>query len=98
MQNQLPDVATAAEAAEYLRISESQLIALAREKRIGVMRIGRRTLFPRAVIEAFIHDHTEPPAPNSWGLTGAQIDRILTGRAERTTRGKGKSHHGDIHT
>ena len=51
---------TARETANLLRISLSGLWRLQKDKKIRVIKIGRRALFDQADLERFINEHKQP--------------------------------------
>lgn len=75
------------EAAEYLRINMSHLSKLTREKRIYSVRIGRRVLYPRAALEAFIRgEHYD--GDGRWPGTDAMIPATDLPRGKRDGRAR----------
>lgn len=74
---QLEDNSTLEEAAAYLRIAPTVLATMARTKKIGSLKIGKRLVFPRDVIEAYVAANTTPALrPNAFGLTDASARRL----------------------
>ncbi|HEY8913325.1 hypothetical protein [Lacisediminihabitans sp.] len=77
--NDLTPVLSLAEAAAHLKLTETQLTALATGPRpkIGSLRLGRVRVFPLTVIEEFIEAATTHAAkPNPWGLTDSSARRV----------------------
>lgn len=64
------ELLTRAEAAEALRINQSTLSELTRQNRIYHLRIGRRVLYPRGALHAFIRGETLH-GDGSWPPTEA---------------------------
>ena len=54
-----PDVLTLAEAAKYLRISQTFLYRLAREQKTPCARLGKRYLFSRATLAKWLDARME---------------------------------------
>lgn len=76
----LPEIATLAEVAEYLRIDERRLRALVNSNEIGHMKLGRTITFPRSAVEEYVAKHTTPARPsNPWGLTDRSFKRRQRG-------------------
>jgi putative molybdopterin biosynthesis protein len=65
---------TTAEAARFLRLNQKKVYALLQERRLPAARISGKWLFPRALLERWIAEHTVyPPA----GVMGALLDKLL---------------------
>lgn len=76
MPDESPAILSLEEAAVYLRIKESALVRMARDQKIGSLKMGRTTVFPRAVLEAYVELHTIKPVTNPWGFTDASLRRV----------------------
>jgi excisionase family DNA binding protein len=50
----LPDILTADETAEYLRLGRSSIYEAIRRKHIRSVRIGRRILIPKSALRPFV--------------------------------------------
>lgn len=77
-----PDLLTAKEVRQILRIGLNSIYDLARARKIEYIRIGDRILFPRAAVEAFICANTVSPkrdffSMNRRGLRNNQPQRGL---------------------
>jgi excisionase family DNA binding protein len=59
----MPELMTTAEAAEYLRIKERKIYDLVAAKRIPCARVTGKLLFPRHLIDQWVAQGTEGPAP-----------------------------------
>ena len=73
----LEDINTLAATATYLKVSETLIADMARNKRIGALKIGRQWVFPRSVITAFVESKTqEAKAPvNPWNRSSTSQKR-----------------------
>jgi excisionase family DNA binding protein len=77
---ELEDVNSLAATAEYLGISETVLRRLARDRKIGFLRIGRSYTFPREVIATYVEGNTIAlMPPNPHGLTDRSLERLRRG-------------------
>ena len=77
---ELEDVNSLAAAAEYLGISDTVLRRLARDRKIGFLRIGRSYTFPREVIVTYVEGNTiKQMPPNPHGLTDRSLARLRRG-------------------
>ena len=75
---ELKDVNSMDDTAEYLGISTLVLKRLARERKIGFLRIGRKYVFPREVIETYVKWNIVQQSPiNPHGLTDRSLRRAL---------------------
>lgn len=76
----LEDVNSLDATAEYLKLSTTKLVRLARSLRIGHVKDGHDYTFTRAHIDAYVKAHTINPLPaNPHGLTASSTRRIRTG-------------------
>lgn len=85
-QQPAPRNLNAEQAAEYLGgtpITATTVKALARQKQIGHIKIGRTTVFPIAALDAYIEAHTIQPEANPWGLTDRALESVRSGRVRR---------------
>ncbi|GGC61166.1 DNA-binding protein [Siccirubricoccus deserti] len=57
----MPDVLTLREAADYLRLSERALYALARSRRVPAVQLGGKWLFPRGLLERWLAAQADMP-------------------------------------
>jgi putative molybdopterin biosynthesis protein len=65
---------TTAEVARFLRLNQKKVYALLQERRLPAARVSGKWLFPRALIEQWVAEHTVyPPA----GVMGALLDKLL---------------------
>lgn len=79
----LEDINPLEDTAAYLKVSSANLAQMARDQRIGAMKIGCRWVFPKSVIEAYIEADTGPvPKANNFDLTDRSA-RLLARRNER---------------
>jgi excisionase family DNA binding protein len=77
---ELKDVNSMDDTAEYLGISTLVLKRMARERKIGFLRIGRTYVFPREVIETYVKGNTiQQSPPNPHGLTNRSLQRLRRG-------------------
>ena len=77
---ELKDVNSMDDTAEYLGISTNVLKRLARERKIGFLRIGRKYVFPREVIETYVKGNiVQQPPSNPHGLTDRSLRRVNRG-------------------
>jgi excisionase family DNA binding protein len=75
------EVLTVAEAAVYLRVSESLVRRLIRERRIPFLKIDGRYLFYKPVVEEWLRSSTITPDGQSTAETARGIaDDIMNGR------------------
>ena len=67
----LDDINSLKETAAYLRITPNVLVNMARQGKIGSLKIGRTWTFPRAEIEAFVDSQIVRARPQAdpHGLT-----------------------------
>jgi excisionase family DNA binding protein len=79
------DVYTAEEAAEYLALRKdgepdaTKVKRLARNHKIGHIRVGRDYLFRKEHITQYLDDNEvrpTPTKPNAWGLSDSSLKRI----------------------
>ena len=56
--SELQDVNSLDETADYLGVSVTVLRRMARDRKIGFLRIGRSYVFPREVIRAYVEENT----------------------------------------
>lgn len=74
---ELVDVNSMDATAEYLGISTNVLKRLARDRKIGFLRIGRTYVFPREVIETYVKGNTIQQSPsNPHGLTDGALRNL----------------------
>ncbi|MCU1440005.1 MAG: DNA-binding protein [Rhodoglobus sp.] len=73
----LEDINTLEQTAEYLKITPTVLIGLARAGKIGALKQGRVWTFPRTAIAEYIEANTTPMRPaNPFGLTDRSWQRL----------------------
>lgn len=75
----LDDVNSLEQAADYLKVTPEKLRRMARAKQVGHVKSGRQYLFPRAALEAYVLAHTIDPLPSGvppWGLAESSIRRL----------------------
>jgi excisionase family DNA binding protein len=78
---ELEDVNSLAATAEYLGISETVLRRLARDRKIGFLRIGRSYMFPREVVKTYVEGNTiTQMPPNPLGLTDGALRNVRRGK------------------
>jgi excisionase family DNA binding protein len=76
----IDEVLTLDDAAVYLKIKPTVLARMTRDGSIGSLKIGRVTVFPRAVLEDYVRVHTTPATTNPWGLTPGALRNVERGR------------------
>lgn len=73
---------TEEEAAAYLGgLAITTLKNLVRAKRIGHVKVGRKTAFKTEQLDTYIDAHTVAPQENPWGLTDAAVQSIRGARS-----------------
>lgn len=75
----LEDVNSLEQAADYLKVTPEKLRRMARTKQVGHIRSGRQYLFTRSALEAYVKAHTVDPLPTGvppWGLAESSIRRL----------------------
>jgi excisionase family DNA binding protein len=73
----LDDVSSLDETAAYLKLTPAKVVELARTHKLAAIKEGRRWIFPRAAIEAYIESHTIQAKPaNPWGLTDGALSNL----------------------
>lgn len=78
---ELEDINSLDKTAEYLGISVTVLRRLARDRKIGFLRIGRSYFFPREVIRAYVDGNTVSQSPpNPHGLTERGLQNLRRGK------------------
>jgi putative molybdopterin biosynthesis protein len=65
---------TTAEVARFLRLNQKKVYALLQERRLPAARVSGKWLFPRALLERWIAEHTVYPPT---GVMGALLDKLL---------------------
>ena len=79
--SELQDVNSLEETADYLGVSVTVLRRMARDHKIGFLRIGRSYVFPREVIRAYVEGNTiKQSPPNPHGLTDGALRNLNRGR------------------
>lgn len=82
---ELAEVNSLEETAEYLRITPNVLVNMARQGKIGSLKIGRTWTFPRTDVEAFVEkNRRQADAANAWNLTPSSLRRVRSRTAART--------------
>lgn len=77
--NDLEDVNSLDQAAEYLKVTPEKLRRIARSKQVGHIKSGRQYLFPRVALEAYVQSQTIDAIPSGvppWGLAESSIRRL----------------------
>ncbi|WP_374010053.1 helix-turn-helix domain-containing protein [Leifsonia sp. LS-T14] len=69
----LDDINSLEEAAAYLKLTERKVAELARLRRLGAIKEGRRWLFPRAAVLEYVERNTRAvvtPGPRARPMRG----------------------------
>jgi excisionase family DNA binding protein len=77
------------EAAAYLGgapVTVKTVEGLVRRREVAFVKVGRAVVFTQAALDEYVAAHTVKAAPNAWGLTDASLQRIRSGRPERTRK------------
>lgn len=78
---ELQDVKSLEETADYLGVSVTVLRRMARDRKIGFLRIGRSYVFPREVIRTYVEGNTiKQSPPNPHGLNDGALRNLNRGR------------------
>ena len=72
MGNELPEIMTIEETAQYLRISSSSLYKLAQDGRIPCQKVGRHWRFYRPALASWIAKNTLPNSALSTNIPETQ--------------------------
>ena len=70
----LPELLTTREVAARLRLNEKKVYALVQAERLPATRVSGKWLFPRALLDRWLAEHTVYPP---HGLMAAMLDRLL---------------------